>query len=317
MKNFISLLIKISISIGLLFFLFTRIDLHKTIYCIKTVNPLDFTFAIIIFLLVMFLGVFRWSILLNILNKNISFGRICVSYCGGLFFNVFLPSTIGGDIARTIDLSTHTKDGSSIFATVFLDRLCGFLALVLIAFFGYLYGYFSGLTRDVRFLLFMLPLALIVIFSFSVIFNKKVFNLVNKVIIFKSLKEYFTKFHNSCYCFRSQKVALLKTIFLSLLVQGLFSVTCYFIGRSLGFNLSVVYFLILIPIINTISFLPISIGGLGLRDNIAVVLFSTLGVASDKVAAMTLLMFTFLFSIGIMGGIVYGATFYSRRLQRN
>lgn len=262
----------------------------------------------------MFLGILRWSVLLKILKKDLPFSRIFVSHCGGLFFNIFLPSTIGGDVARTVDLSLHTKDSSSIFATVFLDRLCGFLALVLISAFGFAFGHFYGFSLDSRFMVFIIFLAMLVVSAFLVIFSKSIFNLVNRILIFQSLKNYFAKFHDCCYSFRFQKIALAKTIFLSLLIQGFFSVVVYFIGMSLGIELSVIYYLILIPIVNAVSFLPISLGGLGLRDNVAVILFSALGVASGKIAAMTLLIFAFLFSVGIMGGIIYGTSLCSRRL---
>lgn len=317
MKNFLIFIAKICISIALLVFLFTRIDLHKTISYIRTVEPFYFICAALLFLLVMFLGILRWCVLLKTLKKDLSFWRIFASHCGGLFFNVFLPSTIGGDIAKTVDLSLHTKDSSSIFATVFLDRLCGFLALVLISISGFIYSYFFGLIRDLRLLGFILIFTAIVIGVFLLVFSKRTFNLVNKIIKWKVLKNYFSKFHNCCYPFRFQKKAIFKTIIVSLLIQGFFAVTVYFFGMSLGIRLSVVYYLILIPIVNTVSFLPISLGGLGLRDNVAVVLFSSLGVASDKVAAMTLLIFAFLFFFGIMGGIIYGTSLYCRRLQRH
>jgi len=260
------------------------------------------------------LGVVRWSVLLKIVKRDLPFKRILISHCGGLFFNVFLPSTIGGDIARTVDLSLHTKDSSAVFATVFLDRLCGFLALVIVSLTGFAYGYFCCLTRDLRLLTFIAILAAIVALAFLVIFSKRIYSLLNKIIIFKTLRDYLAKFHDCCYSFRFQKAAMLKTILLSLCIQGFFAVVAYFIGMSLGIKLGIVYYLILIPIVNTVSFLPISLGGLGLRDNVAVVLFSAFGVASDKVAAMTLLIFAFLFSVGIMGGIVYGTSLYSRRL---
>lgn len=252
--------------------------------------------------------------LLEILKKDLSFGRIFASYCGGLFFNLFLPSSIGGDIVRTADLSLHTKDSSSIFATVFLDRIFGFLGLVLIAFLGFLFCHLSGLKYDFRLFLSMIVFTIILICIFLMLFSKRVFDLVNKIMFFKIFKKYFREFHNCCYSFRFQRITLIKTTFLSVLIQGLHSVIFYFVGMSLGIKLNIIYYFIFIPVINTITILPISIGGLGLRDNAAVVLFSALGVAPDKIAAMTLINFAFLFFVGTIGGIVYGAAIYSRRL---
>ncbi len=91
----------------------------------------------------------------------------------------------------------------------------------------------------------------------------------------------------------------------------------YFIGMSLGITVNVIYYFVFFPIVNTISVLPISIGGLGVRDNAAVFLFATIGVAADRVAAMTLLNFAFLFFVGLIGGGIYGFAFYSRRIQRD
>ena len=314
LKSFLTFIIKVSISIVLLIFLFSRIDLTKTLFYIRTLEPFYFMCAVLIFLGVVTLGIARWSVLLRALKRDLPLSRIFVSHCGGLFFNVFLPSTIGGDIARTVDLSFHTKDSSSIFATVFLDRACGLFAMSLIAFCASLFAYFFGITRDFRIFFVIAILVFLATFLFFLIFNKKFFNLFNRVIRFNLLRNYLAKFHNCCYSFRSQKKVLIKAILLSLVIQGGFSVAFYFIGLSLGIKLNIAHFLVLIPIINTVSFLPISFGGLGLRDNVAVVLFSSLGVASDKVAAMTLIIFAFLFFIGVAGGIIYGATLYSRRL---
>lgn len=314
MKNFLSFIAKVSISIALLIFLFNRIDLKKTLLYIRTVEPLYFLCAILLYVFVVFLCMIRWYILLKTLKHDLSFGRIFVSFCGGSFFNVFLPSSIGGDIVRTADLSGHTKDVSSIFATVFLDRLTGFLGLVIIAFFGFLYGYVCGLKYDPGLFLFIVIFTIILVSILLAIFSKRVFNLINRIIRFKFIKNYFTKFHNSCFSFRFQKIALLKTTLISILLQGLYSGVFYFVGMSLGIKLDIIYFLFFIPIISLITILPISIGGLGLRDNAAVVLFKTVGVASDKVVAMTLINFAFLFFIGIIGGIIYGSAIYSRRL---
>jgi uncharacterized protein (TIRG00374 family) len=317
LKNLLSLLAKICISVALLFFLFKRIDFTQTIFYIRTVEPRYFTYAVLLFLFVTYLGLVRWVVLLKIVKKDLSFGRILVSHCGGLFFNVFLPSTIGGDVARTVDLTVHTKDGSAVFATVLLDRLYGFLALVIISFAGYAYGYFFGLVRDFRLFLFILIFAVLIAGAFLVIFSKRAFNLASKIIIFKSLRDYLAKFHNCCYLFRFQKAAGVKAMILSLLIQGLFSVLVYFIGMSLGINLNFVYYFILIPIVSTISFLPISLGGLGLRENVAVTLFSPFVNAGDKVAAMSIMIFVLTSFIGIIGGVIYGIALHYRRLQRN
>lgn len=317
MKFFLKLFIKISISVLLLIFLFNRIDFKKIFLCIRTADVLSLGFGFLLFILVILMALIRWIILLRTLKKGISFSRIFSSYSGGLFFNLFLPSAIGGDITRIIDLSAHTKDTSSIFATVLLDRLFGCVGLVLVALVGFLYAYFIGLACDLKLLFFILLVLIIMAPFILTLFNKKIFNFINKILFFKILQDFSAKFHNSCYRFRFEKKALLNSILLSVALQAVYAIVSYFIGRSLGITINIIYYLIFVPIINTITILPISIGGLGLRDNAAIVLFSALGVSSDKIAAMTLINFGFIFFIGIIGGIIYGIALYNRRIQRH
>mgnify|MGYP001569599304 CR=1 FL=1 len=316
-KKYFGLILKVSISAVLLIFLFRRIDFQKSLFYIRTVNVAYFIYALTLFLIILFLGLLRWNILLKTLKHDLSFGRIFVSFCGGLFFNTFLPSSIGGDIARAVDLSLHTKDASSIMATVFLDRLFGFVGLVLVAFFGFFLSYRYGITEDTKLLLIILMMTLLLCAIFLVLFSKRAFLLFHTVIPFKFLKDFLEKFHQSCYVFRFQKKALAQTFVLSVLIQGGFSFVMYFIGMSLGISAHIVYYLVFIPIVSSISILPISIGGLGVRDNAAVVLFSRIGVAADRVVAMTLLSFAFLLFVGLIGGGIYGFALYSRRIQRD
>jgi uncharacterized protein (TIRG00374 family) len=196
---------------------------------------------------------------------------------------------------------------------VFLDRIVGFMGLVLVGWVGFILGYFYRLKYNAQLFLFMLIFTALLVSIFAIIFSKRIFNLVNRFMILGFLKKYFAKFHECCHSFRFQKIVLLKTILLSLVLQGCFCVVCYLIGLSLGINVGLIYYLIFVPLISVATILPISIGGLGLRDNAAVVLFSALGVAADKVVSMTLINFAFLLFIGLAGGIVYAATLGIRR----
>jgi uncharacterized protein (TIRG00374 family) len=305
--------IKVSISLGLLAFLLSRTDAEKILFYIRTVKPQYFLTAIFLFLFVMSLGFIRWVELLKAVKQDLPLKRILISYCGGLFFNVFLPSSIGGDIVRTADLALHTKDSSSILASVFIDRISGFVGLVSVGFIGFFLGHFLGFNYSFQLLLIILFFTAILVFIFVVLFSKRVFNLARKIVIFNFLRDYLARFHDSCHAFRYKKAALAKAILLSFLLQGIYSVVFWLVGLSLGINLNLIHYLFFVPIISTITILPISIGGLGLRDNAGVVLFGTLGVAADRVVAMTLLNFSFLFFIGIVGGVIYALALFNRR----
>ena len=90
-----------------------------------------------------------------------------------IFFNLFLPSTVGGDIVRIADLRNHIRKTKEIAATVLVDRLVGFCALGLIVLVSIIIGreYIRGL--DV-----LIPIAILFFLLFSVVavlFTKNIF----------------------------------------------------------------------------------------------------------------------------------------------
>ncbi|HNW39726.1 MAG TPA: hypothetical protein PKI44_04810, partial [Candidatus Omnitrophota bacterium] len=94
-------------------------------------------------------------------------------------------------------------------------------------------------------------------------------------------------------------------------------ISVYFIGLALGVRISLVYFLIFLPIIGAITLLPVAIGGLGLRESLFVVYFAKVGVVKQLALAMSLLSFSFFILYGAMGGLIYVLTVHHRRLQPN
>jgi len=317
LKRIFSFLSKIFISALLLIFLFRRIDFQATLFYISHVNYYYFIIAGLIFVAIHVVAFFRWKMLLDALKKNIPPGRMGIAFLGGCFFNLFLPSSIGGDAAKVIDLSLYTKDSSPVLATTILDRLCGFTGLVIVAFFGCCYGLITGMITDLMFFIFILFLAIVIITLWGVFLSRRFFRFITKIIKIKKVKNYLISFHDVCCELRFQKNKLLKAVALSLLVQGGAGIVCYYIGLSIGIKINFIYFFVFIPIVLLISMIPISLGGLGIRDNAAVFLFSSVGVANEKIAAMTLLLFFLYVCIGLIGGSIYGFALHSRRLQHN
>ena len=142
MKKILSLILRISISIILLVFLFklNKIDLHELALDIKGADKFYLVIGFCIFIISYILGFLRWWMLLKPSGIKIPFKRLVVSYLGGNFFSIFLPSTIGGDIVRVADLSGYTKRAKEVIATVFLDRLSGYVGLVMVIIPAFLFG---------------------------------------------------------------------------------------------------------------------------------------------------------------------------------
>ena len=313
-KVFVNFL-RIGVSIALLFFLFRQID-EKSIWgIVKNIDKPLLLLAFAIFFLNYVLCFYRWRMLLKGAGIHLSLKRIIVSFSGGIFFNLFLPSTIGGDLIRSIDLGVHTKKPKEIFATVILDRLSGYIGLVIVTLSALFFGYRFIQSKSVATA--VLVIASILIGILLVFFNDFVYSRINKLLHSPKagkIREYITDVHKEIYVFRRHKMIIVSNILLSIIVQAISPLVFYIIALALGVHINIVYFFVYLPIIGAITLLPISIGGLGLRDATTVFFFAQAGLSKDVSFAMSLLNFSFLAVYAGIGGIIYVLTVRHRRL---
>lgn len=320
LKKSLSVIVRISISIALLIFLikFNKIDVHSLISDIKSAHKPLLVVGFLIIFFVHTLGFFRWKMLLKTAGISAPLKKLISSFSGGVFFSIFLPSTIGGDLVRAADLAGHTNKTKEVIATVFLDRLSGYMGLVLVILPALLLG--RNLVLDkVVFSSVCAILVLLVIILF-VLFNKFVYSIISKFLSSPGagrIKEAIKNMHQEIHLFRQHKRMIVANLAISFLIQLLMPICAYFIGLSLGINISPVYFLIFIPIISAITLLPIAIGGLGLREGLFVLYFAKAGVIKQLALAMSLLSFSFVVFYAAIGGLIYVLTVHHRRLQPN
>jgi hypothetical protein len=270
----------------------------------------------LIFFLVYFLGFLRWEMLLKAVGIRIPLKKLISSFSGGIFFSIFLPSTIGGDLVRAADLAEHTKKAKEVIATVFLDRLSGYVGLVLVILPALLIG--RNLVLDKVVLTSVSVIVGLLAVILLVLFNNTIYSRITKFLSAPGagkIKEWIKNMHQQIHIFRNHKRMIILNLMISFIIQIIFPISAYFIGVSLGIRINFIYFVVFLPIIGAITLLPIAIGGLGLREGLFVVYFAKAGVIKQMALAMSLLSFSFVIFYGAIGGLIYVLTVHHRRLQ--
>lgn len=310
-----ALLLRISITVALLIFLFRQVDVHSLLSVIRRSDKLILLGALFVFSFNYFLCFWRWKMLLKAVAIHLPSRRIITSFAGSVFFNVFLPSTIGGDLVRSADLAVHTKKPAEVVATVLLDRLSGYVGLVIVTLLALLFGWRFVQDRGV-----VLPVAIItgvLCLALLVLFNSFFFSKINQLLHSPTagrIRELFTDLHKEVHFFKHHKGTIGKNLALSILIQIVAPITNYVIALALGIKIHIAYFFVFLPIIGAISLLPISIGGLGLRDASTIYFFSKAAVPKDLSFAMSLIGFFFLLVYAAIGGLIYVLTIHHRRV---
>lgn len=216
---------------------------------------------------------------------------------------------------RTADLAVHTQKAKQVIATVFLDRLSGYIGLVFVALLAILLG--GELISDKIVLFSFAIIITLLVIILLLLFNSFIYARITRFLSVPGagkIREMIRDMHREIHIFRNHKKMIIGNLALSLLIQVIFPVSVYFIGFSLGIKINIIYFLIFLPIIGAITLLPISIGGLGLREGLYVVYFAKAGVIKQLALAMSLLSFSFIVFYGAIGGVIYVLTVHHRRI---
>ena len=263
---------KLVISSGLLYFVLSKAGADKVLSIIKAINPFAFILAIFIYFVSLYISTMRWRLLLP---EEFKKKKLFSFYLIGSFFNTFLPGIIGGDAVKTYYLYKEINSGSLSLSSVFMDRYIGFVSLMIMGLTSYVIGFNYLKGSIIEWLLPVIILAFLIgsFVLFGLRFGKKV----------RVLSQFYAYFDN----YRNQKTLITKTLLLSFVVQSLSTISIYVITLGLGQHISLIYFFIFFPIIVTISTLPISISGIGIREGSFVLLFGLVGIKPEMATAMS------------------------------
>ena len=318
LKKILSILLRISVSLALLIFLFNQVDRKSLLEIIKGCDKGLLFLAFVVFFFNYLFCLFRWIMLLKDAEIHLPLSRVIISFSGGIFFNLFLPSAIGGDVIRSIDLASHTRKPKEIVSTVILDRLSGSVGLVILIFFSLLLGW--NLIQDRSVLLSVGIIFALLSLILLVLFNDSLYSFINRFLNVPNAGKFrnsIKNLHQEMHGFKHKKFAIFTNLLVSLLVQANSPVTFYLIALAIGLKIKLIYFFVFIPIIGAITMLPISLGGLGLRDATTIYFFAKAGVSRDLAFAMSLLNFSFILIYGSIGGLIYVLTVHHRRIQHH
>ncbi len=312
-RQFLTNILKILISSVLLVWLFHHIGLENIIHQLKSANWLWIAVAVLIFALSNVIGAFQWYLLLRSQHIGFSFGHVLSFYHVGLFFNNFLIGYVGGDALRIYDVTRHTGNSTVAVSSVMFDRFIGFFTLTSIAMIVSLFQ-IQKLTsfQAVYFIGFVLltwVLVLVLLFhEKSALAIGRIFKPVVPAIISEKIHAVYMAINQ----YRLHRLLLLQIFGISIIVQTLRIVTHYVAALAVGVHASILYFFMFIPLVALFASLPISFGGIGVREQSGVTLFSTLGLAASKVVTFEFLAYI----VGVVATIPGGIIFALRREHR-
>jgi len=239
--------------------------------------------SVLIALLFLCFMVVRWAILIISFSKiKPKFSMLYQYYLLGSFFNIFFPGAIGGDVMRIHYSNKKYHLGiKKATAIVFFERISGLIGLTLIFSFSIFFNEIivNKIDIDKEYIFLIIPIVLMI----SIIFKK-----------ISSKKGYMISYST---------ISVILT--LSMLGQFADILIAYILCSYFDLSITLANLLTIMPLVYIVTVLPISIGGIGVREGAFVALLSLYNVSASTAVIISFLMYFTRVLIGIIGWVVY------------
>ena len=286
--------IKLLLSALLLGYLVWSLDLNAIFELLKAADwPLVLVACLCLIIGQVFSAI-RWAWLARGLGLTVVISRKIQLYFLGMFLSLFLPSIIGGDVARGWLLAKGRENaGWAAAASVILERLNGVVGLAIV----------------ISFCMFFLDIPSLWVWLWNA-------GLLLGFIVIATTNLWWPKLQNSAWKGKLSgwktlpltsgefSSAWWKSLPVSLIFQVLVVQAHVFLGIAVGLDLSWFVYGFMVCLIALASALPLSFNGFGIREAGYVGIAVWFGASSEAAGAMAALWVVVLIIAAIPGGIV-------------
>ena len=271
--------LRATVSIVLLYLAFRKIS-SKTYFA----NIFSFKFlASVLFLalstnLVTLLMSYRWKLIFFPKSFSEKLNLFFKATYNGLFYNMLLPTSIGGDLIKWIPLRSLKIKKSVLLTSVLVDRFIGLSASVLVAFFSSILTIVTQIYQPPSILFISLSTFS---FLFLLFLSGGITDTIKKVIPLPlKIKKLLS------YIQRKQTV-IKKMTMLSIISQFIVCLSYVVLGFIWNVGYKMLYIFVFMPFIAIFLILPISVGGFGATEAVFLFFFEKVGINKELILTIT------------------------------
>ncbi|HCC84940.1 MAG TPA: hypothetical protein DEP87_04645 [Candidatus Pacebacteria bacterium] len=283
----------------LLYFVFRQTNLSELSQKLSTANPVGVGIYLIGSLIMAWLAGWRWATILVPRSLKVSdhwlFFKATML---GLFYNLFLPSNMGGDVMKWTVLDELKLSKKLVILTMIIDRVIGIFGLVTLGFGSLVVGHLTQLVTVPILMWQIMSVAFIGVIGFLILISTdwrwRQIPVLNRFNWIATAEAYLEK----------HRVKFWQAFGLAIMVQLVGVIIIYALGQAVGFKLNFWQFLVIEPILGTIVSLPLNFAGFGATEVGFVYFFGLFGEPSTTVLALTSLMGVMRIVMGGIGWLI-------------
>jgi len=245
------------------------------------------------------IGVGKWRLMVNVAGAGLNVRQAARCYFAGLFGSLFLPSLIGGDLVRAGLALRLGRSKAGVLLGSFLDRMIDFAALTLLAGLGALLVPGALDARGRRIFLLLGAGALL-----GAVAVAGVIALLPVGRFSFRMRRRVVRVRRAGRSMARQPGTMLRALGLAMVAQLVFIELSVLLARACGLDLPFRVWLFAWPLAKLSAALPITQGGIGVREAALAALLLPFGAPAVLTVAAGLAWE----AIVVSGAVVAGAT---------
>ena len=301
--------LKVVISVGLIAYLFTRVNLAEVGSILASAKLGYFLLALLLYLAAITLNAVRWQLLLRAQRIEVPLRALLEYTFVGVFFNNFLPANVGGDVMRGYGLARYTDRAAEAAVSVIVDRMVGLLAFMTSAVLAALVAMRATGQADLRRLALAAAITLGTVgLIFVLLLSRRLRARLEQFFRWQPLVRLaplYRRLSSALDAYRHSYSALSLAFFIGLVMVFLTNFVNWFLAKALGGGIALLHICLFNPLIAFVLLIPISIGGLGLNQSAYVFFFGLVEVPEQLALAISLLIQLIIYLSSLPGGVLW------------
>jgi uncharacterized membrane protein YbhN (UPF0104 family) len=288
--------LRLAVAAALIAVLARHVDLHGAMGILGRIDPLWLIPVAALVLTGTVLSSFRWRLALTrILGIDVPLSALIRLYFIGMFVNLGLPTTAGGDVVRAEMMRGLTGGRGGAYASILADRLIGAFAVVLLAG-GAAVAAQGALDPGVR--------AFAGLALTAAILGVAVLAIGLRRFAGRGGRSRPSAFADALALIARRPGILAISLVIALAVQVVAVVLpVALLARATGIEVPLSVHFLLVPLIVLATLIPIAPNGLGLRETAFVILYARFGVPPESAVALGFAWSLTLTAFGLIGGL--------------
>ncbi|MEI7643996.1 MAG: lysylphosphatidylglycerol synthase transmembrane domain-containing protein [Chloroflexales bacterium] len=287
----------------------SEVDLHSVGGVLVQANPAWLVLGAAVNLISVVLAAWRWQRILagmGVAKRLIQVLRLVLV---GAFFNMFLPSSVGGDVMKMVLIAPDVSRREVAVSSVLMDRVIGLAVTIGVGLAAVLL--LPSVWGEPAVIVTLALAVAVFCVGMITIFNRRLIELLGSVVpryIWSRVGPLILRVHESLMVIGGSPRILRETAGISVLRQIAICLSVYCAGLGFGLGISPLAYFATVPIAVAITALPVAINGLGLQDNALIFLLATVGLSAPQALSLSIFLHVLRNGLGLLGGLVFALT---------